>query len=69
MKRRNKVGPNIDPWDTPEFIIANSERPASHAIACLRDDKYDWNHARDTGLNLYKESKKISNDQEPIKVS
>ena len=22
MKRRNKVGPNIDPWDTPEFIIA-----------------------------------------------
>ena len=33
MKRRNKVGSNIDPWVTPEFTLANSERPAPHAIS------------------------------------
>ena len=52
VKRRNKVGPNIDPWVTPEFTLANSERPASHAIACLRDDKYDWNNPRDGGAKF-----------------
>ena len=54
------MGPNIDPWGTSEFTLANSERPASHAIACSRDDKYDWNYPRDKGLNLYNESLLIS---------
>ena len=39
MTKRNRVGPKIDPWGTPEFTSSKSDRPVSLAMACFQNDK------------------------------
>ena len=52
MKRKNNVGPSIEPRVTPDNICENSDNPCSLLIACRRVSRYDVNHLMVEVLNL-----------------
>ena len=54
--KRNKVGPNIEPWGMPDCTVVKSVNPLSLSIACCREHKYDLNHYVAEGLSLYNAS-------------
>ena len=56
IKMRNKVGPNIEPWGTPDCTVVKSVNPLSLSITCCREHKYDLNHCMAEGLSLYNAS-------------
>ena len=48
INNKNRVGPRIEPWGTPECIYVNAE----WTTACCLSLRYDVNQAIDLRLNL-----------------
>ena len=50
MYKRNKNGPNVDPWGTPHFTSKISDLKPWIDTNCLRLDKNDINNLSDVSL-------------------
>ena len=53
---KNKVGPRIDLYGTPESTTEKSIVPLSYSMVGWRLLRYDLNHCIAEELNLYRES-------------
>ena len=42
---RNKSGPRIDPWGTPQVTFWKGDKVPPISTGCLRFVKYEWNHS------------------------
>ena len=52
MNNKNRVGPRIEPYGTPDFMYVDAERPFPWTTACCISLRYDVNQAIDLRLNL-----------------